>query len=98
MADGISCDRCQKSLLVDENVRYVADLRVYAAYDPLEMTRDDLMRNPRPDIDALAAELAKRDAGELMDEVARVFKLDLCPPCQKELLRWLRGGTPAEGL
>ena len=42
--NGISCDRCDKSLLVDEDVRYEVRIVVQAAYDPMEITREDLER------------------------------------------------------
>ena len=43
--DGITCDMCGKSLLVDEDVRYIADVsRSYAAYDAMEITTEDLAR------------------------------------------------------
>ena len=90
MGDGISCDRCFRSLLVEEKVRYVCEVKVYAAYDVLELTAEDLARDHRTEIAELLAIIEKADPEELMDEVARSFKLDLCPPCQRELLRWLR--------
>lgn len=90
MGDGISCDRCSRSLLVEEKVRYVCEVKVYAAYDILELTPEDLARDRTAEIAQLLAIIEKADPEELMDEVARTFKLDLCPPCQRELLRWLR--------
>jgi hypothetical protein len=97
LGDGISCDRCGRSLLVEEKVRYVCEVKVYAAYDPLELTAQDLAGDKQAEIAELLSVIEKADPEELMDEVARTFKLDLCPPCQRELLRWLRarpGGAP----
>ncbi len=88
--DGIACDRCGKSLLVDEPVRYVVETRVFAAYDPLEVTAAELAQDHDAEIRRLLAEIERRPAGELEDEVARVFKHDLCPACQREFLRETR--------
>ena len=43
--NGISCDRCDKGLLIDEDVRYEAFIVVKAAYDPMEITDEDLNRD-----------------------------------------------------
>ena len=51
--DGITCDMCGKPLLVDEPARYEVRIEVYAAYDPLELTPDDLARDTRAEIHAL---------------------------------------------
>jgi hypothetical protein len=83
MSDGLSCDRCGKTLLVDEEVRYTAELKVYAAYDVLEVTREELMRDRRDEIARLAVEIAAREQRALEDEVAWTAKLDLCPACAR---------------
>ena len=85
--DGISCDRCRKSLLVDEPVRYVAEVKVFAAYDVMELTAEDLAEDHRAEILRLVKEIEGRDARSLEDEVARVLKFDLCPACQRDFLR-----------
>jgi hypothetical protein len=96
--DGIFCDRCGKSLLVDERVRYVVETRVFAAYDPLELSAGELAEDHRAEIRRLLGEIERRDPASLEDEVARVFKFDLCPLCQKDFLRetraWFRS-TPS---
>lgn len=85
--DGISCDACGKSLLVEEDVRYEVRIDVRAAYDPMEITREDLDR----DLDAERRKLIERmkdlSAEEAMDQVHRAFKFDLCPPCQRRYLK-----------
>lgn len=85
--DGLTCDRCGKALLADERVRYIADLKIFAAYDPLEITAADLAEDHRAEIGKLVREIERRDARELEDEVARALKLDLCPACQRAFLK-----------
>ncbi len=84
--DGITCDMCGKSLLVDEDVRYVADLVVYAAYDPMELTDRDFERDIGAEISTTLAAAKKRDANELEEEVVALRRMDLCPTCRKRLL------------
>ncbi|GIW71036.1 MAG: hypothetical protein KatS3mg102_0578 [Planctomycetota bacterium] len=86
--EGISCDRCGRSLLVDDDVRYVVEIRVYAAYDPLEVTRQDLEQAGDPrQWDRLLAAIRARTAEQLQDEVYRELRFDLCPRCQRDYLQ-----------
>ena len=85
--DGISCDRCGKGLLIDEDVRYEVKIAVKAAYDPLEITKEDLEKDPDAEMKRLAEQMKNMSADEAQDQVYREFKYDLCPPCQKEYLK-----------
>ena len=54
--DHLTCDRCGNGLLLDAPVRYEVRIEVKSAYDPLELTREDLDRagtNLREAIDLL---------------------------------------------
>ena len=90
--EGISCDRCNKSLLIDEDVRYQVHIVVQAAYDPMEITADDLKNSNPGSWAALIQQLEKLTAQEAQDQVHREFRFDLCPPCQKIYL-----ATPLPG-
>lgn len=85
--DGISCDRCGKGLLIDEDVRYLVRIEVKAAYDPLELTREDLDKDLRGEMKRLMEEAKKKPKGELENEVYKSFAFDLCPPCQRAYLK-----------
>ena len=81
--DGLTCDMCGKSLLVDEEVRYVADVTVFAAYDVMEMTRDDLERRDiRAEIERTLEKLKDISEKEAEEEVLAKRCLDLCPSCR----------------
>ena len=67
----------------------MVEILVYAAYDPLEITREDLAGDLRAQMSRLIKELEKRDPEELEDEVARHFRFNLCPACQKQYLQRL---------
>lgn len=88
--NGISCDACGTALLVDESARYEVRIDVRAAYDPLELTREDVDRDHRAEIDALIAQLARLDPVEAADQVHQAFRFDLCCGCQRQYLRLLR--------
>ena len=81
--DGISCDRCGKGLLIDEEVRYQVHIVVQAAYDPMEITREDLAKSGDFDWKTLMENLANLTEKEAQDQIHRELRFDLCPPCQK---------------
>ena len=96
---GIACDACNKSLLVEEAVRYVVDIRVYAAYDPMEITRKDLAEDHDAAFDRILEACNRMSPEELEDQVYKAFRFHLCPGCQKKYLRdplGERRGDPKE--
>lgn len=91
--DGLVCDGCGATLLLDSDVRYVLRIEGFAAYDPLELTRDDLKRDFRAEMRALLESLSRLSAEEAQDQVYRSFRFDLCPECWRRYL-----GDPIGGL
>jgi hypothetical protein len=85
--DHQSCDLCGKALLTDEAVRYQVRIQVYAAYDPLEITPDDLSRDRRDEIRTLLRQLAHADPQEVEDSVYKELHFDLCMACQRRYIR-----------
>ena len=96
--DRLTCDRCGGPLLVGEPVRYEARIQVYAAYDPLELTPDDLAGDHRAHMRALLAQMADMDPEELEDGVYKEWRFDLCMACQRRVLLdpLPRGPAPAD--
>jgi hypothetical protein len=86
MSDGISCDRCGKGLLVDGEVRYLVNVEVRAAYDPMEITPEDLAEDRTGEIRSLMEQLARMTGQGAMDSVYRKLVFDLCPACQRAYL------------
>ena len=93
--DHLTCDLCGKTLLADEPVRYQVRIQVFAAYDPLELTPDDLSRDHQAEIRALIDQLRHMDPQEVEDSVYKELHFDLCMACQR---RYLRGPLPRESL
>ena len=84
----LACDRCGRSLLAFEDVRYKLEIKVYAAYDPLELTKQALEETDHDaEIKRLIEVLEKRDPEELEAEVHKELSFDLCLRCQKEYLK-----------
>ena len=81
MSLGLVCDACGETLLADSDVRYVLRIQGYAAYDPLEITRDDLERDLDSEIRSLLERLGREDPETLQADAYKEFGLDLRPAC-----------------
>ena len=90
----LACDMCGKALLVDEDVRYVVKIEVYAAYDPMELTQQDLEKDRRRELEALLEKARNMSEEELQDSVYRELEFHLCPACQR---RYLKNPLGTEG-
>lgn len=84
--DGLSCDRCGKSLLVDEPVRYLMELRISAAYDPMELAGKDLEGDLREQISDLISDADPLSEKEMAESITADRRFDLCPPCSRSVL------------
>ena len=82
-----TCDMCGKTLLADEDTRYVVKVEVYAAYDPMEITGHDLADDKAEEIQDLLDEMAEMEAEALEDQVFKTFRFDLCPDCHAAYLK-----------
>lgn len=96
--DDLYCDMCGKELLADEDTRYILKIEVYAAYDPMELTEEDVAEDKSEEMEELLKRVAAMDARELQDEVYQKFRFDLCPACRKKYVsKPLPGAAPAGG-
>ena len=83
--DHLICDRCGNGLLLDAPVRYEVKISVTSAYDPLELTQEDLAR-AEDELKRLIEKLKDYSPEKAQDEVHREFRFDLCATCQKTFL------------
>jgi len=91
--DRLTCDRCGNGLLLDAPVRYEVRIEVKSAYDPMELTDEDLEKagdEMKKAVDALR----NVSAGDAMDEVYKEFRFDLCRTCQKKFIKAPLGPAP----
>ena len=94
--DRLTCDRCDRGLLLDAPVRYEVSIEVKSAYDPLELMEEDLI-DAEAEMKRLLEKLKTVSPEAAQDEVYRKFRFDLCATCQKGYLKDPLGpktGTP----
>lgn len=91
--DHFTCDRCGQGLLLDAPVRYEVRIEVKSAYDPLEITEEDLAR-AEENLRKALERLKDYTAQQAQDEVYRSFAFDLCAMCQRAFLSNPLGRTP----
>ena len=84
MAGTATCDLCGADLL-GAAVRYRAEVRIWAAYDVMELTPKDLARNLRGEIADCLIDLHRAEADEATSAVSEIRRLDLCDACRR---RW----------
>jgi hypothetical protein len=82
-----NCDMCGKPLLVDEDVRYVVKLEVFAAYDPMELVDEDLDKDHLEEMSHLIDKMEDMNEQDLEDQVYKNFRFDLCPTCRKNYVK-----------
>ncbi len=82
-----TCDRCGQVLLARSEVRYEVKIEVKAAYDPLEVTEEDLAQDVRAQIARVLRQLEGISEEEAQNEVYRQFQFDLCASCQKKYIK-----------
>ena len=80
------CDRCGQP--IEEGVvRFVARIEVFAAYDSLDITFEDLTTDHTAEIKQLLEKCVGMTEDELMRDVYVKFEFDLCQSCQRAYLK-----------
>jgi hypothetical protein len=82
-----TCDLCGQELLKSSEIRYEVKIEVKAAYDPLNVTDEDLAQDFREEIARVLRQLEGLSVAEAQDQVYRVFQFDLCLACQRAYIR-----------
>jgi len=79
-----SCDLCGQQLT---NRRYVAKMEVYPAFDPDEITEEDLDVDHMQEISEMITEM-ELTGDEIPDECRpKNFRFDLCTECHQKFLK-----------
>lgn len=76
-----TCDMCGQRIR-KHTLRYIAKIEVFAAYDELEIRKEDLEKDYREAIERLIAKMKHMDPKKLMEDVWASFKFDLCKRCR----------------
>ena len=85
--EGLVCDSCGEGLLLADDVRYVLKIEGFAAYDPMEITKEDLEQDLEAEMKRLLDRLSEMGPQEAQDQVHRTFRFDLCPRCWRRYLK-----------
>ena len=80
------CDRCGQ-LIEEKDLRYIAKIQVYAAYDPLQVDFGDMTRDHSQEIKAILKSCEDLSEEELMRDVYVEFQFDLCRACQRRYIK-----------
>ena len=75
-----SCDRCQKMIDNDVEMRYVVWIEVQAAIDPAAADEDE---DNLLDLDEILERLESDDSGDVSQDIYRRQRFDLCADCHR---------------
>jgi len=82
-----SCDLCKRELDLEEDLRYVIKIEVYAAFDPTAPSEDENDRDHLQEIQDILECLEDADDNQIGDDVYQQLRFDLCPECRKKFLQ-----------
>ncbi|MFO0794624.1 MAG: hypothetical protein U0586_11255 [Candidatus Brocadiaceae bacterium] len=82
-----TCDMCGKSLLAEEDIRYVVKIEVYAACDHDMDIEEDIMDMEEDDEDDEMQDEMEEASEILEDDEYKTFRFDLCSKCHKKYLQ-----------
>ncbi len=82
-----NCDMCGKSLVPEEEDRYVVKIEIYAACDSMEADdEDDLINDFEEEDDDDDDEVDNLDPDEIDSIEYKTFRYDLCSKCHSRYL------------
>jgi hypothetical protein len=80
------CDKCGKRLDAREDHRFIVNIEVFAAESSMELTKEDLDRDHRAEMQKLIDQLARANPDDIEDQTYRRFRFDLCTTCHRRYL------------
>lgn len=84
---GYRCDVCGIRMSANDPNRYIVKIEAFAAAGPVEITHEDLRKDPKEEIRRLLDVLSRQSQDQIEDSVYRAFRYDLCTACHARLLR-----------
>jgi len=91
-----TCDRCGRVLEIEEDLRYIVNLEICVAMDPLEVNEIDEDRDHLLEIHEILEGDESREHYRV--EMYTKQRYDLCPECQKKFMGNPLGREPAPQL
>jgi DNA-directed RNA polymerase subunit M/transcription elongation factor TFIIS len=84
-----NCDMCGKSLVPEEDDRYVVKIEIYAACDSMEVDDDDLIDDFEEDGEEEEEEdeVDNIDPEEMDGVEYKTFRYDLCSKCHSRYMQ-----------
>ncbi len=83
-----SCDMCGRSLVPEEDDRYVVKIEVYAACDSIDDDDDEMITDfEEEDVEEGDDEVDNLDSDEIDSLEYKTFRYDLCCKCHSRYLQ-----------
>jgi hypothetical protein len=79
------CDLCGREIK-SKTIHYELTIEVKAAYETLEISLADLLKDHTEEIEALMQEVREADPQQLQDDVYKAFHFHLCRRCQQHYI------------
>ena len=82
-----NCDMCGKSLVPEEDDRYVVKIEIYAACDSMEVDDDEGLIDDFEEEDEEEEEVDNIDPEEMDGVEYKTFRYDLCSKCHSRYMQ-----------
>ncbi len=82
-----NCDMCGKSLVPEEDDRYVVKIEIYAACDSMEVDDDEGLIDDFEEEDEEEDEVDNIDPEEMDGVEYKTFRYDLCSKCHSRYMQ-----------
>jgi hypothetical protein len=82
-----SCDLCGMELDPQNDLRYVAKIEVYAAFDPAAADSEDDDRDHLEEIQDILERMEDSASDQIGDDVYQQLRFDLCPECRRKFVK-----------
>jgi hypothetical protein len=80
----MKCHNCGREI-VKPSSSFVLRVELLASPAPIELTADDLLTDPRQELEELIEEMETLDTQEATDEVYEAYSFELCRACRDRI-------------
>ena len=93
-----SCDRCQRLIDPEQDLRYIVKVEIQAAMEPLDSADDESDRDYLMEIQDILDGVEAGDELSISDDIYQKRRFDLCPECYRKFVKNPVGREPAAKL